>query len=70
MTSEQIEEVGGVVFKILQLTNVEEFEEVHGGKLFQESPEHWSSLENAICDYQARVWLEIVKLLKELNQKS
>ncbi len=55
-----------VLIMKLSLTDMVEFEEYNRGKLFDEPPEGWDKLEDAICEYTQRVQSEIMEGIKDL----
>ena len=61
-----LDKISFVLSMKLSLTDMVEFEEYQHHKLFDEPPEGWSELENAICEYTQRVQTEIMDGIKDV----
>ena len=61
-----LDKINFAVATKMGLSDLKEFEEYHGCKLFNEPPEGWSEFENVICEYTQRVEMEIREAIEDI----
>lgn len=61
-----LRKIEGIIGEALCLSNVTEFEELEHEKLFEDGPEFWSDIENAISEYSQARATEIMEGIERL----
>ena len=69
ISNKKKKQIRDIINKNISLSSVHEFEKYSryaDEKLFVNSPDLWTDLERAICDYQARISMNIEKQINDL----